>query len=373
MEQGTAASMRRSCRLAAALLTVLILGGCATQSPQESKAITSSAHPAANVVAPASTTVGPSVVDRRPAADKAFEIHSLWITSCDYGVFTLAEKKTGKSHVESLHDDLAALPGDPWAGHQITVTHYAAYINNKHKLRKGALLGSFTGGIAAALVQRDDEKKNKGTPLPGDTCSASEMHGGWYSGNDTTTYNPPIVIEISALVDGKPHEVRSVYSPSVDVIPKLKHPSDDNELAIAVHKADQAFAASMGSTITAIRPVTHQEAPAETLATSVASEPVSTPTPMPEPVATPVPVQAPAPTALATPVTTPDVAPSPVVAERPDLLARARELSTQLRCGDVQSTGDTTFVAQCSGYAVAIDCDGGRCHPTHTVKPSGAP
>jgi len=51
-----------------------------------------------------------------------------------------------------------------------------------------------------------------------------------------------------------------------------------------------------------------------------------------------------------------------------DLLNKAQKEAVQLGCRNVQSTGSTTFVAQCAGYGVAIDCDGDKCRPVHTIS-----
>jgi hypothetical protein len=321
--------------IAAMLFPVLMVAGCATQAPRESNqatpASTSASPPAATTdAALKSAGVGPTVVDQRPEADKVFEIHSLWITSCNYGVFTLPEKKTTKTHPDALQIDLAALPGDPWQGHQITVTHYAAYINAKHRLKGGVYAAN--QGLIPALMQGMGEK-----------CSATEMQGGWYAATDVTNNNPPIVIEITAMVDGKSHTLRSVYSPSIDVVPKLKHDSDDHQLAAAIHKANLAFAALLNGGAVPVEPV----------GSSAAS---STPT-----------YTAPAPAAPTTSSAVMAAAQTPTI-DNADMLGKAQNLSTQIGCGYVHATGATTFEAQCASYDVAIDCDGGQCRPLHTVK-----
>jgi hypothetical protein len=51
-----------------------------------------------------------------------------------------------------------------------------------------------------------------------------------------------------------------------------------------------------------------------------------------------------------------------------DLLDNAQKVAAQLGCGDVRSTGGNTFAAKCEGHGVAIDCDGGKCRPVHTIN-----
>lgn len=303
------------------LVAACVLAGCATQQSQGPVAAPSNTvlpATAGSVALPA-TQGGPVVVDARPPSDKQHEMHSLWITSCDYGVFTLAEKRGVKSHTEALRDDLSAMPGDPWAGHTITVSHYAAYLNMKRAL-KHQVYSMNTGLIPSAMAQM------------GETCSETEMHGGWYAGADLKTTESPIVIEIVATVDGKEHRTRSVYSPQTAITPKLKKPSDDTQLAEAVAKADREFAASLRN-VGATTSIARMQDP------NAAASPMSMPASEPQ-----------------------------AMQATPDMLGRARQVATQLGCGDVQSTGDTTFVAQCGGHDVAIECDEGRCRPVHTIN-----
>ncbi len=50
------------------------------------------------------------------------------------------------------------------------------------------------------------------------------------------------------------------------------------------------------------------------------------------------------------------------------LALQAKQAATQMGCGDVQASGQTTFTADCGSYKVAIDCGGSTCRPTHTIK-----
>ena len=59
------------------------------------------------------------------------------------------------------------------------------------------------------------------------------------------------------------------------------------------------------------------------------------------------------------------------VATSGDLSIRARNVSSKIGCGDVNATGEKAFVAHCSGYDVAIDCDENQCRPTHTIRSDG--
>ena len=60
--------------------------------------------------------------------------------------------------------------------------------------------------------------------------------------------------------------------------------------------------------------------------------------------------------------------PAVQTADYANMVLSAQKLSTQMGCGDVRSTGGTTFQAQCSTYGVVIDCAGDSCHPMRTVN-----
>jgi hypothetical protein len=46
----------------------------------------------------------------------------------------------------------------------------------------------------------------------------------------------------------------------------------------------------------------------------------------------------------------------------------AQKISNTQDCGDVRSIGGSNFQAPCSEFDIVIDCDGGSCQPTHTVR-----
>lgn len=46
----------------------------------------------------------------------------------------------------------------------------------------------------------------------------------------------------------------------------------------------------------------------------------------------------------------------------------AQKMSTSLGCGDVHSSGGTTFESSCSDHDVIIDCDGSTCRPIRSVR-----
>lgn len=47
---------------------------------------------------------------------------------------------------------------------------------------------------------------------------------------------------------------------------------------------------------------------------------------------------------------------------------RAQQVSSHLGCGEVSPANNDEFTASCGNYSIAIDCSGGSCHPTHTIR-----
>lgn len=309
--------------LAALISSAGLLSGCATSPTSDiTHAVDATPPPAGN---------GPVIVDHRPASDSQGSVHSKWIGSCDVGISTIEEADAGKPYLASLHDDLASLPGDPWSGHQITVTHYAAYENGKRQLKAKSYNGGFGYGILGGLLSDALAGKAK----DGETCAPADIHGGWYAAGEATSNVPPVVVEIEATVDGKPVKMHSVYSPAKQVGFKPKTDQERAGLVAAIKKADLAFAATIGGHAAQY---IGQAPAAPTSPSSVGNsgQPVL------------------------------------IAAANPDLLSLAQKTAAQMGCGQVQATGQTSFDAQCGSYAVAIDCDNGQCRPTHTIRAASA-
>ena len=51
------------------------------------------------------------------------------------------------------------------------------------------------------------------------------------------------------------------------------------------------------------------------------------------------------------------------------LESQAQSVANQLGCGTVKASATGGYIAPCGSHGVYIDCDAGRCRPTHTVKP----
>jgi hypothetical protein len=174
-----------------------------------------------------------TVIDERPEADKKQKTYSLMITSCDYGVYRLADKnKQGPGRFDTLRDSLAQLEGDALAGKTLRVPRFDIHFNNAIWMRESA--GSLVGG---ALME---SLKKRGVD-----CPREKMKAGWFDSAELNGDRAPVIVEIQALLDGATHEVRVVYTPAMAMWGRLTKPEELAEVDAAIRMAAAALAAKI--------------------------------------------------------------------------------------------------------------------------------
>lgn len=181
-----------------------------------------------------------SLTDARPAKDKLFSMHSLWISSCNYGVYTVGEPAAAHPVMDTLRADVLAVPSLQGSSHDMRVDHYVVYFNLARKL-KGMAVGVAVGGIIGGAIGDSMADARKGSK-----CPAEKMDGGWYGPGELTTPHSPLIVEISGALDGKPFHSRTLYSPTTELAPKIRKPSEVVEFEAALHRANHALFESMG-------------------------------------------------------------------------------------------------------------------------------
>ena len=281
-----------------------------------------------------------SVVDARPASEKENKIFSLLITSKDYGIVRIGDGRLSPSAVRLLQHEtfqkFAASGRQP----TVTVRHLVIYQNMRSQLRSGAVgagVGGALGGLVGNALGTHDASAHT-TVIDELSFGGEEYLRGNYSAAENPDKASVWVIYIATEIDGKKVFTRTVAS--------MKPHDDGNPFAEAVQLAIENHLARYDVDTNHATASAAMAAAAEVGPSSTASV-----------------------TALATPLATPQ-SPVPAAASSTDasLAAMAQSVANQLKCGTVRPHGDAIFLASCGAYDVAIDCDGGRCHPTHTVK-----
>ena len=172
-----------------------------------------------------------TIVDARAEADKKQKILSLMLTSCNYGIYRLGEKRA-PARFEALRDDLLGLKGEALRDKTLTVSRYNIYFNNSLALR-GMMNMQFDGLFVDMLNER------------GMNCAHETIRDGWYSGSEVTGTNAPIIIDLEATLDGVAHQVRVVHSMAAQSMGAFKYPEEIADLAAARRKVAEALAAQL--------------------------------------------------------------------------------------------------------------------------------
>jgi hypothetical protein len=196
------------------------------------------------------------VVDQRPADELKTSWLSLMITSCEYGIRRVADEKGAPSRLDGLRADLEAALGAPLAGKTITVTRYGSYFNTG-AYNRGVTYSKF-GGLIPDLMS-----------TMGSKCAREDTKAGWYQGSEVTNISSPIIVELTASVDGKSYETRSVYSPETELNPFFsKDKNAPAALGAALKKANAALIAQISADVA---PGVAAPAPAPTTAPPLAT------------------------------------------------------------------------------------------------------
>lgn len=255
-----------------------------------------------------------TVVDARPESEKETKMFSAWASSKEFGVNRIGDKKMSPKPIRLLQhmafEKYAASGRLP----TITVRHLVIYQNVRTELRANAInqaLGGLLGALAADASVRNDSAMHTITADERSFDSAEEYTRGNFNTWEKEQKGSALVIYIGTEIDGK-----KVFTRSVIPFVSRDGQKDGLEQVIKSHLA-------------------HYDT--GTNATTASATSVGAAQPSSAGVAT-------------------------------GMAAMAQGVASQLSCGPVRANGDSSFLASCGAYDMAIDCDGGRCRPTHTVK-----
>jgi len=133
-----------------------------------------------------------------------------------------------------LRDDLNASLHDQLATKQLIVTHYGIYWNRAQALRN-LTYGPMANPVSAVMSGM------------GTHCKREEIQAGWFGPDDVTTPYSPVIVEITMTVDGKRHQIRSVYSPPKEVSFGLQFPDASAAIFAAIKKATDELIAELAN------------------------------------------------------------------------------------------------------------------------------
>ena len=171
----------------------------------------------------APSTTNFTVADLRPETDKTAEILSVWVTSCKYGIYRLADGRSNPPRMTLLRHDLESSLGGRLHNATLTVTQYRMYINKRAPLR-ATVNGSFTGVVPSVLAAQ------------GEGCTKEKTGEGWFDASDTSA-NAALIVEIQAAMNGKSYSVRSVAG----IVPP-EQLSDSQQIFGSLQKANATLA-----------------------------------------------------------------------------------------------------------------------------------
>jgi hypothetical protein len=292
------------------------------------------------------------VRDARPVTEKEGNAFSLLITSKQYGILRAGDAKLSPMPVRLLqHEAFQKFSAEDHLP-KVTVYHFAIYENIQSQSRSDAFGVAIGGLIGGAISRAAASHHGSSQTSVIDETAFNSLSDEYLRGRYTAAENPKkssvYIIYVDTEVDG-----RKVFTRTI-----APH-GDTNALAYAVQLAikDHLAQYDVGATVT-----TRPAPDAQAANVGPSPTPVATTDSTPE-----APQIAPA----NTPTTVDSAAEEPQVQTASDntpTMSVAQNIASQLGCGVVKADGSSGFVAPCGSYEVAIDCDGERCHPTHTVS-----
>ena len=177
------------------------------------------------------------LVDQRPGGEDSTE----WLTrnskSCDYTLRQMGDQAISPDRFILLREGLSATMGQQLLGKTLFVTRYAIYINSLQRDRTSAwgINGNVFSGLIEDVYYRHVDHH----------CQEEQLAQGRLEPADVASHRSPVIVEITLIVDGKTHSVRSLFTPKQDISIKEKDPGTQAAVQAALNKAIQQLIAEM--------------------------------------------------------------------------------------------------------------------------------
>jgi len=173
-----------------------------------------------------------TITDARPELDKTSEILSLWATSCQYGIYRLADTRSNPTRMVLLRSDLEAALGTRLRNRTLVVNQYRMFVNRRAPLR-ATVNGMYHGIVPSMLAQA------------GEGCTKEQTGDAWFDASDTDA-TAAAIIKIQATMDGKSYAVRSVSG-----LVSSDQADDSHQIFGALRKANAALAEQLAKDLPA--------------------------------------------------------------------------------------------------------------------------
>ena len=178
-------------------------------------------------------------VDQRPTDEDSTQWLSRDRRSCEYTLRQMGDEGILPDRFTLLRNGLDSALHAQLTGKSLLVTHYAIYINNFERSRDSSF--SMHGMLLSDLIQdaylRHVDHR----------CIEALESDGRLEPVDVQTHRSPIIVEITLIVDGKSHAVRSLFTPERPISVKLKDPDTRAAVQNAVDKAIRQLTTQMST------------------------------------------------------------------------------------------------------------------------------
>ena len=177
------------------------------------------------------------LVDQRPGGEDSTE----WLTrngkSCDYTLRQIGDQDISPDRFTLLREGLSATVGRQLVGKTLLITRYAIYINSLKRDRTSAwgINGNVFSNLIEDVYYRHVDHR----------CQEEQLAQGRLEPADVESHRSPVIVEITLIVDGKTHSVRSLFTPNQDISIKEKDPGTQAAIQAALNKAIQQLIAEM--------------------------------------------------------------------------------------------------------------------------------
>lgn len=184
------------------------------------------------------------VADARPAEQLKSKTYSRNLYDCKFGIKLITgDDRRPASRTEMLRADLEEAFGGRLAGKAVSVTDYRLVINySTYAIRRGnEVAGGPIGKVMAATSDRRPKAK----------CAPEKTPVGWFSSEELHTIHSPLIVYLAVTIDGRPYNVRVVYSPDMELTTftnkELTEPGAAPEAEAAFKLASKALIAAIAA------------------------------------------------------------------------------------------------------------------------------